>query len=264
MSLNEFKDIIYEKDENGIYTITINRPERRNALSQRTFFEIGKVLSDMQVDKNARVLIITGAKEAHAFSSGGYFDLKFFSQNSESIKGKKPKVKFWNFSKPIIAALNGYAIGAGITMILMGADLIYIAKDAWIQFNFVKRGVMAQSAMSFILPLYVGFQKAKEILFFGGKITAFEAEKLGLVNRILPKEELLAYARMQAKRLLSQSKSSLSIELKKKLIHKNFQEVILRTHELEKTRNRKLYNTRDFREAIRAFKEKREPRFKGK
>jgi len=264
MSLNEFKDIIYEKEENGIYTITINRPERRNALSQRTFFEIGTVLSDMEADKNARVLIITGARDAHAFSSGGYFDLKFFSQNSKSIKRKKPKVKFWNFTKPIIAALNGYAIGAGITMILMGADLIYMAKDAWIQFNFVKRGVMAQSAMSYILPLYIGFQKAKEILFFGGKITAFEAEQLGLVNKVLPNGKLLEYARKQAEKLLSQSKSSCSIELKKKLIHQNFQEVILRTHELEKTRNRKLYKTGDFREAMRAFKEKREPRFKGK
>jgi 2-(1,2-epoxy-1,2-dihydrophenyl)acetyl-CoA isomerase len=264
MSLNEFEDIIYEKEKKGIYLITLNRPERRNALSQRTFFEIGTVLSDMEADKNARLLIITGAKEAHAFSSGGYFDLKFFSQNSESIKRKKPKIKFWNFSKPIIAALNGYAMGAGITMILMGADLIYMAEDAFIQFNFVKRGVMAQSAMSYILPLYVGFQKAKEILYFGEKITANEAEKLGLVNKVLPNEELLAYARNQAEWLLSQNKSSRSIELKKKLIHQNFQEVILRTHELEKTRNRELYKTRDFREAMRALKEKRQPRFRGK
>ncbi len=264
MTFNEFEDIIYEKEKDGIYIITLNRPERRNALSQRTFFEIGTVLSDMEMDKNARLLIITGAKKANAFSSGGYFDLKFFSQQSLSTQRKKPKVKFWNFSKPIIAALNGYAIGAGITMVLMGADLIYMAEDAWIQFNFVKRGVIAQSAMSYILPLYVGFQRAKEILYFGEKITAVKAEKLGLINKVLPKEKLLTYARAQAKNLLSKNKTPLSIELKKKLIHQNFQEIILRTHELEKQRNMELYKTRDFREAIRAFKEKREPRFKGK
>ena len=262
MNANEFTDIIYEKEENGICTITLNRPEIKNALSQRTFFEIETVLTDMELDRDARVLIITGCKEANAFSSGGYFDLKFFKPNI--VETQREKVKLWNFSKPVIAAINGYAIGAGITMILMGADLIYMAEDAWLSFNFVKRGIMAQSAMSFLLPLYLGFQKAKEILYFGERITAIEAAKLGLINKVLPLEELLPYARKMAKKLIPPEGPSLSVKLMKKVIHEYFGDIVFRTQDLEKNGNKVLFKTHDFREALRAFKEKREPAFKGR
>ncbi|MFX0073257.1 MAG: enoyl-CoA hydratase/isomerase family protein [Candidatus Hermodarchaeota archaeon] len=277
MDYSEFNDIIYEKEENGICTIILNRPERKNALSKQTFLEIKAVLLDMEQDKNAKVLIITGCNEANAFSSGGYFDLNFFkpqpsdkSTNSiitqiNSVKfDKKKDIKFWDFSKPIIAAINGLAIGAGITMILMGADLIYISEDAWIQFNFIKRGIIAQSAMSFILPLYVGFQKAKEILYFGDKITAQEAYEYGMVNKVLSADQLMSYVKDQALKLIPPKGASLSIKLMKKVIHSNFKDIISKTFELEKETNQKLFKTHDFREAIRAFKNKRKPNFKGK
>jgi 2-(1,2-epoxy-1,2-dihydrophenyl)acetyl-CoA isomerase len=277
MNSNEFQDIRFEKEKNGICTLIFNRPERRNALSQNTFSEIKAVLTDMEYDNNAQILIITGCEEAKAFSSGGYFDLKFFSPgfsakikegeilSSDNLKTQKGKdINFWNFSKPVIAAINGLAIGAGITMPLMGADLIFMSENAWIEFNFVKRGIIAQSGMSFILPLYIGFQRAKEILYFGGKISAQEAERLGLVNKVLSSETLMPYTRTQALQLLPPKGPSLSIKLMKKTIHSHFREIISKTLNLEKESNQILFTSHDTREALRAFKDKRVPKFKGK
>ena len=133
MNIEDIQDFIYEKDENGICTLTINRPERRNALSFVSLLEIQVVLDDMEADKNARVLIMTGCKEANAFSSGGYYNAKFMTSIPPEIKKeldfmdmaqKKLCLKLWDFSKPIIVAINGLAIGGGITMPLVGADLI--------------------------------------------------------------------------------------------------------------------------------------------
>ena len=269
MKLNNFEDIIYAKEDNGICTITINRPERRNALSLQTFQEIKTVLFDMEQDSNAEVLIITGCTEGNAFSSGGYFNMKFFSALSKEKKNnqdinKDREIKFWDFTKPIIAAINGLAIGAAITMILMGADLIYISENAWLEFPFIKRGIIAQSAMSFILPLYVGFQKAKEILYFGDKITASEALELGFVNAVLPPDELIPYVREQALKLIPPKGPSLAIKSMKNIIHRIYSECILKSSELEKESNRFLFKTHDFRESMRAFIAKREPKFKGK
>lgn len=134
MNLDDIHDIIYEKEENGICTACLNIPGRKNAMSFVTFLELVTILDDMEADKNARVLIITG--KGDSFSSGGYFNMNSFTNvpqdimkdiDLEDIAQKKLCMKMWNFSKPIIAAINGLAVGAGFTMPLAGADLIYMA-----------------------------------------------------------------------------------------------------------------------------------------
>ena len=149
-------------------------------------------------------------------------------------------------------------------MVLMGADLIYISEDAWLEFPFIKCGVIAQSAMSFILPLYAGFQKAKEILYFGDRITAHQALKLGIVNAVLSPDELIPYAREKALHLIPPKGPSMAIKFMKNIIHRTYSECIFKTSELEKESNKFLFKTHDFREATRAFITKREPKFKGK
>ena len=171
---------------------------------------------------------------------------------------------FWKFSKPVIAAVNGLAVGAGITMVLAGADLIYMSDDAWLGFYFVKRAVVPEFSLSFILPFYVGFQKAKEIVYFGDKIAAKEAEKLGLVNKVLPPNELMPYAREQALRLIPPKGPSLSIKLMKKTMHDYFKDILSRTLDLENEGLRELKKTHDFRESMKALGQRREPNFKGK
>jgi 2-(1,2-epoxy-1,2-dihydrophenyl)acetyl-CoA isomerase len=273
MNIEDFEDIKYEKEENGICTITFNRPERRNALSFVSFLEIFTALEDMEKDKNAKVLIMTGCEEGKAFSSGGYFNVKFLGSLSPEIKEqldlvdiaqKKIAMKFWDFSKPVIAAINGLAIGAGFTMALYGADLIYMADDAWAGFYFVKRGLVPEFAMSFVLPFFVGFQKAKEILYFGDKITAPEAEKLGLVNKVVPHDELMPYVRNIAERLIPPKAPTISIRLMKKIMHDYFRDILSRTLDLENVGLQAGFKTADFREATMSLKDKRDPVFTGK
>lgn len=273
MKIEDLNDAIYEKEENGICTLTFNTPKRRNALSYVSFLEIWTVLDDMEKDKNAKVLIMTGCKEANAFSSGGYFNMKYITSiPSEIMKEidlmdiaqKKLCVKMWNFNKPIIAAINGLAIGIGITMPLVGADLIYIAEDAWIGFYFVKRAVIPEFSSTFILPFLIGFQKAKEIIYFGDKISAQKAYELGLVNKVLPPEELLPYVRKQALRLVPPKAPTKAIYRMKRILHDYYKDVITKTVDLENKGLQDLFKTHDFRAATKSLITKKDPIFKGK
>ncbi|MGQ4875404.1 MAG: enoyl-CoA hydratase/isomerase family protein [Promethearchaeia archaeon] len=273
MNIEDLKDIIYKKEENGICTAIINRPERRNAMTQITFLEIETILEDMEKDRNSRVLILTGSEEGKAFSSGGYFDAKFFSGLDPELKKqidvndiaqKRLCLKLWNFTKPIIAAINGLAIGSGATIPLVGADLIYMADDAWLGFYFVKRALSLETGSSFIMPFLLGFQRAKEILYFGDNISAQKAYDLGLINGVVPHEELMSHCRKIAERLIPPKGPSVSIRMMKKIMHDYFRPIIERQLDLENQAIKKTLKTRDFRESTIALKEKRDPVFKGR
>ncbi|MCK4480174.1 MAG: enoyl-CoA hydratase/isomerase family protein [Candidatus Lokiarchaeota archaeon] len=271
MIIEDFEDIIYEKEDNGICTATISRPEARNAVTYITFLEIYTVLEDMEKDRNAKVLIITGDPKGNAFTSGGYFKPEMMEEMRKypeidlmDIAQKKVCMKFWDFSKPVIAAINGMAIGGGITMPLAGADLIYMAEDAWLGFFFSKRAIIPEFSCTFLLPLLVGFQKAKEICYFGDKITAQKAYELGLVNKVLPPDELIPYSREQALKLIPPKGPSLSLKLMKKTMHAYFREILDRTLDLENRALRKAFTSKDFNESMKALKEKRDPVFVGR
>jgi len=275
MKIEEFEDILYEKEENGICTITLNRPKRRNALSHVTFLEIRTALDDMEKDKNAKVLIMTGSKEGRAFSSGGYFNMKMMTEIPQhildeidlmDIAQKETCMKLWNFQKPVIAAINGLAIGAGITMPLAGADLIYMTNDpeAYLRFNFAERAIMPEFGLSFILPMYLGFQKTAEILYFTERIAPQEALALGLVNKILPHDELLPFAREQALKLIPPKAASLSLSTIKKTMRVYFADIIADTLDLENKGLRALMKTSDFRASTKSLITKKPPIYKGR
>ena len=273
MKIEDLTDVIYEKEENGICTLTFNTPKRRNALSYVSFLEIWTVLDDMERDKNAKVLIITGCEEANAFSSGGYFNMKYVTSippeimkeiDLMDIAQKKLCMKFWDFNKPVIAAINGLAIGIGITLPLVGADLIYMSEEAWLGFYFTKRAVIPEFSSSYILPLLIGFQKAKEIIFFGDKITAKKANELGLVNHVLPPDELIPFAREKAMKLIPPKGPTLAINRIKKVMHSHYRDTISRTLDLENEGLRELFKTRDFRAATKSLITKKDPIFIGK
>ena len=275
MDISEIEDLIYKKEPNGICTLTISAPERRNAMTPVTFLEIETVLDDMERDKEAKVLVLTGSKEGRAFSSGGYFNFKELAStpaeimqqiNLQDIAQKRLTLKFWDFSKPVIAAINGLAIGAGITMPLVGADLIYMTDDpeAYLGFYFAKRAVLPEFGSSFILPLYVGFQKAKEIVYFADKIFPNEAEKLGLINKVHPADKLMTHAREQALKLMPPKSPLGAIKSMKMLMHGYYREILEKMLDEENKGNLAAFKTRDFREATRALSEKRTPKFKGR
>jgi len=269
--IEEFEDIIYEKEENGICTVTISRPDHRNAVTHLSFLEIFTVLEDMENDKSTRVLIITGDPKGRAFTSGGYFAPEIFERMKKypeidlmDIAQKKLSMKFWSFTKPVITAINGMAIGGGVTMPLIGSDLIYMAEDAWLGFYFSKRAIIPEFGSTYLLPFLVGFQKAKEICFFGDKITAEQAYDLGLVNKVLPNDELMPYTREQALRLIPPKGPSLSLKLMKKTMHAYFHDIFDKALDLENKALRKTFTTKDFSESMQSLKEKRDPIFIGK
>ncbi len=181
MDPNEFRDIVYHKDSCGIVTLTFNTPGRKNALSPLSFLEIYWAVDHFDADDSAQVMIITGAKDPHsndpkkeAFSSGGYFSPDAFEGVADEIMQqidmsdiaqKKVTMKFFQCNKPVIAAVNGLAIGGAFTLALVAADLIYMSEYAWIQLPFAKLGISAELGSSFLLPRLLGFQKAKELLF---------------------------------------------------------------------------------------------------
>ena len=273
MKIEDINDIIYEKEENGICTATINAPKRRNAMSLLTFLELETILEDMEADKNAHVLILTGSTEGNAFSSGGYFNLNLYPNlppeilkelDLQDLALKSLCLKFWNFSKPVIAAINGLAVGAAASIAINGADLVYMAKDAWFGFYFVKRSMIAEFGSHFMLPFRLGFQKTKELLYFGKKIIAEEAEQLGFVNKVVSSSELMSYAREQARRLIPPKGPSLSIRLMKKTMHEYFKNILPQTLDLENEGLRALFKTHDFRAATKSLITKKEPIFKGK
>jgi len=222
MNIEDFSDIIYKKEDNGICTATISRPEGRNAVTYITFLEIYTILEDMEQDKNAKVLILTGDPRGDAFTSGGYFKPEMM----EEMK-KYPEI-----------------------------DLI--------GFYFSKRAIIPEFSCSFLLPLLVGFQKAKEICYFGNKITAQEAYEIGLVNKILPSDQLMSYTKEQALKLIPPKGPSLSLKLMKKTIHAYFREILEKTLDLENKALRKAFTSKDFNESMKALKEKRDPVFIGR
>jgi enoyl-CoA hydratase/carnithine racemase len=272
MKIEDFEDIVYKKEDNGICTVTISRPERRNAMSPVTFLELFYVLEDMEQDENAKVLIITGDPKGRAFSSGGYFVPNFIETIDKEIAKdidfadvaqKRLAMRMFTFNKPVIAAINGLAIGGGFTMLLLGADLIYMADDAWIGFYFNKRAIIPEFGLSFLLPFYLGFQKAKEILYLSDKIPAQQAFEIGLVNKILPNDQLIQYARDQALRLIPPKGPSLSINLMKKTMHSYFINILDRTLDLENEGLAEIFTSKDFAESLRSLGEKRKPKFTG-
>ena len=280
MQVSEFTNIIYDMDDQtGIVTVTINRPEIKNALTLMVLFELYWAVDAIENDPDARAMILTGAKSAEdsdptseAFSSGGYFnlaDLEALDEKTKSaidltdIAQKKLCLKMWQLDKPVIAAINGLAIGGGFTIPLACADLIYISEYAWVRLPFISLGLIPELASSYLLPRLVGFQRAKEIFFFGEKLPASKLYDMGLVNKVVAHPELLPYAKQMALKLIPPQGAGLAARLAKKALHGPLIEAVTRALDAENEGLNRTIASADFWEAIAARKEKREPVFKG-
>lgn len=280
MKVADFKNINYDKDdETGIVTVTINRPEIKNALAVMVLYELYWAVDAIETDPKAKAMILTGAKSPEdedpaneAFSSGGYFnlaDLEALDEETKSqidltdIAQKKLCLKLWQLDKPVIAAINGLAIGGGFTIPLACADLIYISEHAWVKLPFISLGLIPELASSYLLPRLVGFQRAKEIFFFGEKLPASTLYDMGLVNEVVAHEELLAHAKQMALKLIPPLGAWLAARLAKKALHGPLIEAVTRALDAENEGLNQTIASADFWEAIAARKEKREPVFKG-
>jgi enoyl-CoA hydratase/carnithine racemase len=280
MKTDEFKEILYEKDENsGLVTLTLNTPKRKNALSPYTFLELFWAVDALENDETAYAMLITGAKDPEsndptkeAFSSGGYFHPKAMEGVPEElmeqidmsdIAQKKVTMKMFGCDKPIVAAINGLVVGGAFTMCLSGVDLIYMSEHAWFRLPFNSLGIIAELASSYFLPRMVGMQKAKEIVYFSKTVPAQEAFELGLINAVVPHDKLIPFAVEKTLELMPPKGANFAVRQMKQAFHQPFIDIVSKALDKENEGLRTCFNTGDFFEGIAAMQQKRDPVFKG-
>jgi enoyl-CoA hydratase len=259
-----YEDIVYEKDD-GTVLITLNRPDSLNALSARLAQELIQIADEIINDDSVRVLVITGA--GRAFSAGA--DLKeVMSQAGASLAAGlaqgKPIPLFTaiaGIDKPIIAAVNGLALGGGCELAL-ACDLRIASTAATFGFAEIKIGAIPAGGGTIRSPRLIGPAKAKELLFFGDPISADEAHRIGLVNKVVPPESLLDEAKKWAKTLAG--RPPLALRAAKSCVDVGMQMSLPAAIEFEAREAAILTRTEDTIEGIKAFIEKRRPVFKGK
>ncbi|MFT2007045.1 enoyl-CoA hydratase-related protein [Pontibacter sp. 13R65] len=250
--------------QDGIATITLNRPEVFNAFNDEQSYELQDALKQVTRDEQVRVVILTGAGKA--FCSGQ--DLKAAASAdqrdlSESLEKRyNPIIKAMrHLPKPILCKLNGVAAGAGCSLAL-ACDLIVASSAATLIEVFVNIGLVLDSGSSFFLPRLVGSLKAFELSTLGSKVTAAEALQLGMVNKVVEPAELdTAVAELAARYAAAPTKA---IGLMKKMLNKSFNSSLEQMLEYEAYCQRIAGNSEDYQEGVAAFNEKRKPVFKGR
>lgn len=255
----EFQEIILEK-EGGIATITLNRPERLNALGDIITTELINAVEECVEDSNVRVIIITGAGKA--FSAGGdYRDIFKPGLEKPALEWRhgmrsgssRLVTLFTGCEKPIIASVNGLAIGGGCT-IALASDIRIVSEEARFGLVFSRIGITPEFGCSYLLPRIVGLSKALELLFDAEIIEAREAEKIGLVNKVVPHVDLKKATRKYAEKLLKRPPAALGMT--KSLIYRSLSSDMLSQLELEALAISTAFKTEEHQEAVKAFLEK--------
>ena len=280
MQTEKFSDISYQLDSDGIVTVSMNTPKRKNAISGLTALELRWAATHFQADDNALAMILTGAPDPEnddptrqAFSSGGYFVPGVYDGLPEDVLAqidnrdiamKATVMEFLRCDKPVIAALNGLAIGGGFTLPLAVADQIYLSEYAWARLPFASLGIAAELGSTFMLPRLLGMQKAKQLFFYPDKISAQEIVDLGIGNKVLPHDELLDYTREQTLKLIPPRGAGASIRAMKRVVHAPLLDEVSAALDRENEVLNQLMQSADFAEGLMARVEKREPVFTGK
>jgi enoyl-CoA hydratase/carnithine racemase len=261
--------VLYQQD-GQIVTITLNDPALRNPISEReTVDAIVAALERLNQDKTARVAILTGA--GSAFSSGG--DLRAMQKNLDARAAQpalttqyykfgiqRIPLAFEKLDVPIIAAVNGPAIGAGLDLACM-CDLRIASDNARFAESFVKVGLVPGDGGAWLLPRVVGYSKACEMALTGDTLNAQEALACGLVSRVVPEAELLDAAKALAARIAVNP--PYAVRMAKRLLIEGRHSRLDTLLELSASLQALAHATNDHREAVNAFLEKRKPEFKG-
>lgn len=258
----EFKYIIYEKNE-AIATITLNRPEALNAFSKEVIEEVLQAVEDAKNDESIRVAVLTGAGEK-AFSAGA--DIKAMKGMNAlkarelSLMGEKLCCTLENMEKPVIAAMNGYALGGGLE-VAMSCDLRIASENARMGQTEINIGLIPGWGGTQRLTRLVGVGKAKEMVFTGRIIDAKTAEQVGIVNVVVPADKFKEAVKQFAAELAT--KAPVAIKVAKVLINKGAEIGLDAALALEREGFGVVASTEDLQEGVAAFTEKRKPTFKG-
>jgi enoyl-CoA hydratase/carnithine racemase len=268
-------DLTLYEVRDRVATLTLNDPERRNALGDEMIEAVVAALERFRADEGAAVLIVTGA--GNAFCSGG--DLKMMERWGGKGEGGAPSfdpiaqrdryrfgiqqipLTFAKIEKPVMAAVNGPAVGAGCDLALM-ADIRIASDRAKFGEIFSRVGLAPGDGGAFFLPRIVGVEKACELIFTGDIIDAAEAERIGLVGRVVPDADLMTEARALALRIASGPLQA--HRMAKFAIYRGLNQTLEESLQTMALMQSMLHGTKDHEEGVRAFLEKRPPRCEGR
>jgi len=259
----DYKFLLYSQ-EAGIGIVTINRPKTLNALNADVWDELYRLFQEIEDDPEVRVVIITGSGDK-AFVAGA--DIAAMKPRdtvqirSFAAKNRRASDRIYTVSKPVIAAVNGFALGGGLEL-AMCCDLIIAADNAKFGQLEINLGITPGGGGTQRLPRLIGMTRAKELIYTGEMIDADTAFSWGLVNKVVPADNLMAEAKELAQKLLS--KSSITLARAKKAITTGVNMDLASGLDLEEQCFSLCFGTEDQKEGMGAFLEKRKPQFKGK
>src|SRR6476646_4170983 len=249
-------DIITERSGN-ILRIQLNRPEKKNAMTLAMYITLADLLNDAAKDDQIRVVLWQGAGDS--FSAGN--DIEDFLKNPPGA-GESPQARLIealiNFDKPIVAAVQGAAIGGGTTM-LTHCDFVFAGESAKFQMPFVNLAVVPEFGTSYSVPARTGYLRAAELILLGSRFDAERAAELGLVTRVVPDQELIATATDTARQLAE--KAPASLQASKRLMRSSTRDQLERAVKLENQEFSVRVRSAEAKEAFNAFLEKRKPNF---
>jgi enoyl-CoA hydratase len=257
-----FENLLVERD-GAVVVVTVNRPKVLNALNAPTLDELRRVVLDVGSDDSVRVLVVTGAGDRAFIAGADINELAVQSPTSgrdHALAGQHVFNLIENLGKPVIAAINGYALGGGCEL-AMACTLRLAADTARLGQPEINLGILPGYAGTQRLSRLVGKGKAMEMILTGAPITADEAERIGLVNRVVPAADLMQEARLLAGRLAAQAPIAMRYIID--AINSGLAMPFGEACRYEATLFGLVASTDDMREGTRAFLEKRQPQFKG-
>ncbi len=263
----EFEKMILEK-EAGVATLTLNNPEKLNAMTAEMWRDLRLVIDTISKDEDIKVIIITGADPAFCSGSdvSGRLGARFSGQTiKKSHKELLEPVGYVAYlihtlDTPIIAAVNGTAAGAGLSLALL-CDIRIASEKARFSAIWVKVGLIGDLGATYYLPRIVGHSKALELFTTGNMINANEAERIGLLNKVVPPDKLIPAVKKIAIEIAKGPTAA--IKLMKRAVYKGIHNDLSAQLDFESYAKNVCCNTEDHKEVIKAFIEKREPQFKG-
>jgi len=257
----DYEDILFEVKE-GVAIITLNRPEHLNSYSGKMAQECGEVFRICDEDDSIRAIVITGAGKAFCagadMSAGESTFEKQDSQTFDASRVVDPPA--WEVRKPVIAAMNGHAIGVGLTLALQ-CDMRIAAKEGKYGIVQVRRGVMPDGFSHWTLPRLVGMERAADLLLTGRKITGDEAAEIGMVSRALPSDEVLPVA-LEIARDIAVNTAPLSVAVTKRLLWESPNLTRAQVRRKETELHHHLMGRSDAIEGVMAWIERRPPQWK--
>ena len=257
-----YQAIAIDQRQDGVVLATLNRPDRLNAVNATMHHELARITRDVDADPDAKVLVLTGA--GRAFCAGGDFSPQPDSASGGGMSWEEARQivdHLLECSKPVISAVNGYAMGLGATVALL-CDVVYAAESAVFADTHVKMGIGAGDGGQVIWPLLMGVNKAKYFLMTGERLTASEAERMNLVNFVVPDGTVVDEAMALAGSLAAGP--GMAISASKMGINNFMRSVSSLVLPLSLSLEGATVRSSDHREAVAAFQEKREARFTGR